>query len=75
MNLIYDNTPYQKDGTMPSEVAQALKVDWKKGTYQPIIYLSDFWILKKHLIPINDTLDGTSLNLTLNFQNYAVYYF
>ena len=21
LNLIYDNTPYQKDGTMPSEVA------------------------------------------------------
>ena len=52
---------------MPSEVAQALKIDWKMDAYEPIIYLSDFWILKKHLIPINETLEGTSLNLTLNF--------
>ena len=52
---------------MPPIVAQNLKVEWQSLIYEPIIYLSDFWNLKKDLLPLNDTLNGKSLNLTLNF--------
>ena len=60
---------------MPPIVAQNLRVDWEYLIYEPIIYLSDFWHLKKDYLPLNDTLDGKSLNLTLNFQNYRVYWY
>ena len=52
---------------MPSEISRNMKVDWTYMTYAPIIYMSDFWHLKKDFRPLNDTLDGQSLNLTLNF--------
>jgi hypothetical protein len=50
-----------------------MKIDYKLGVYEPIIYLSDFWHLKKDFIPINSTL--SELNVSLSFQNYPIYYF
>ena len=75
VNLVTDNTPYSKTGGIPSEVAKNLQVDWNIDAYEPIIYMSDFWLLKRDMIELNDTLAGKSLNLTLNFQNYQAYYF
>lgn len=75
VNLICDNSLYNKSGSMPSEIARNLKVDFATMTYAPIIYMSDFWHLKKDFRPMNDSLDGISLNLTLNFQNMDPYYF
>mmetsp|Transcript_6193 Transcript_6193/g.10045 ORF Transcript_6193/g.10045 Transcript_6193/m.10045 type:complete len:140 (+) Transcript_6193:869-1288(+) len=60
---------------MSSEVARNIRIDQRQMKYQPILYLSDFWLLKRDYVLLNDTLEGTSLNLTLNFQNYPVYYF
>ena len=75
INLVADNTPYPKTGGIPSEVSKNLKIDWNIEAYEPIIYMSDFWLLKRDMVELNDTLAGTSLNLTLNFQNFQVYYF
>ena len=55
---------------MPSEVAERLTVDPETQAYAPILYPTDFWTLKKYMVPLNESLYGTSLNLTLNFQNY-----
>jgi hypothetical protein len=41
--------------------------------YFPIVYLSDYWCLKKDLVMINDTL--SDLNLTLHFNTYSLNYF
>jgi hypothetical protein len=65
VNLVYDTSKYKRDGQMPAEVASNLKIDWINYAYEPIIYLSDFWVLKKDMPILNDTLE--SLNLTLNF--------
>ena len=46
-------------GGIPSEIAQNLKIDWGVYGYEPIVYLSDFWMLNKNLMMLNDTLDGT----------------
>lgn len=70
VNVVADNTPYPKQGGIPSEVSKNLKIDWRIDAYEPIIYMSDFWLLKRDLVELNDTLAGTSLNLTLNFQNF-----
>lgn len=51
-------------------------VDPATSTYQPIVYPTDFWVLKKYMVPMNETLfEKGELNLTLNFQNYNVFYF
>lgn len=61
---------------MPSEVAENMITDPRRGTYQPILYPTDFWLLKKYMLPMNDTLyEKGELNLTLNFQNYNVFYY
>jgi hypothetical protein len=67
INLICDKNLYNQTGNLPSELARNLKVDWTYTTYAPMIYMSDFWHLKKDFRAMNDSLDGTSLNLTLNF--------
>lgn len=41
--------------------------------YFPIMYLSDYWLLKKDLVMVNDTL--SELNLTLHFNTYSLQYY
>jgi hypothetical protein len=45
-------------GGIPSEIARGIKVDRELMAYEPIIYLSTFWNLKKNMRALNDTLDG-----------------
>jgi hypothetical protein len=77
INLVCDDSLYNKSGSIPSEIAKAFrgKIDWGTNTYQPIIYLSDWWLLKKDMRALNDTLDGETLNLSLKFKNYLPYNF
>lgn len=76
INLVADHNNYPTNvaGSIPPEISKSLKPHWDqrqiKG-YEPIIYVSDFWCLKKDMMLLNDTLDGTSLNLTLNLQPYS----
>jgi len=37
------------------------------------MYLSDYWLLKKELVMVNETVD--ELNLTLHFNTYSLNYF
>lgn len=50
-----------------------MKFDFATMSYQPIIYLSDFWLLKKDLVMVNETVD--ELNLTLHYNTYSLNYF
>lgn len=47
-------------------------MDFERYTYQPIIYMSDFWVLKKHMVEMNETVQ--SVNLTMNFHTYPQWY-
>lgn len=77
INLLVDHSKYSKSSqaAIPPEIAKALKTDLDKNAYEPIIYLSDFWNLQKNMVELNETLDGTNLNLTLNFQMFWPMYF
>jgi len=54
LNVICDHTTYAKNamhtGAMPPAVAANLKVDDAVDAYEPILYLSDFWHLKKDYV-------------------------
>ena len=62
LNVICDHSKYPKDsmhtGAMPPAVAANLKIDSEALAYEPIIYLSDFWHLKRDFVQLNDTLEG-----------------
>lgn len=70
--LVLDTTSYTSN-SFPPPVANAVKLDFDTMTYDPIIYLSDYWVLKKNLILVNETVP--ELNLTLHFYTYSLTYF
>jgi hypothetical protein len=55
------------------QIANALKLDYDTMSYEPIMYLSDYWLLKKDMVMINETVN--ELNLTLHFDTYSLNYF
>lgn len=72
--LVYDNTAYQTaDGGPPIQIRGSMNIDHKTNSFYPIIYLSDYWCLKKDLVMVNDTVP--ELNLTLHFNTYSLHYF
>lgn len=70
--LILDQNTYTTK-SLPPPVAKNIKFDLETMTYDPIIYLSDYWLLKKDMVMINETVD--ELNLTLHFNTYSLNYF
>lgn len=70
--LIHDTTAYQLT-SLPPPVADAIKINEQTHTYWPIVYLSDYWLLKKDLVMVNESV--SDLNLTLHFDTYSLNYF
>jgi hypothetical protein len=73
--MIYDDTKYVIKGGIPSEIASNLHVNWDMFVYEPILHLSDFWLLKKDMVPMNETVLERGLNLTLNFEHLGAYWY
>ncbi|TNV80823.1 hypothetical protein FGO68_gene13054 [Halteria grandinella] len=71
--LIYDNSAYQMPQGPPIQIRERMKIHHDTNMYEPIIYLSDYWLLKKDMVLINDTLP--SLNLSLHFNTYSFNYY
>ena len=56
LNLVTDNTIYDENMSLVHEfVKPFLQVDKIYGVYNPIMYASDFWVLQKNMILLNDT--------------------
>ena len=70
--LIYDTQQYNMN-SLPPPIAKNIRVDEQTHTYWPISYLSDYWLLKRDLVMINESV--SDLNLTLHFDTYSVNYF
>jgi len=55
----------------PQTVQQApfkkLKLFPDLGIYQPMLYVSDFWLLEKDYMALNETLAGQPLNLSISY--------
>jgi hypothetical protein len=71
--LVYDNTAYQMPQGPPPQIKDKFKIHYETNMYEPIIYLSDYWVLKKDLVLVNETV--SELNLTLHFNTYSFNYF
>jgi hypothetical protein len=56
LNLVTDHVVYDESMSMVHEfVKPFMQVDYTSGTYNPIMYASDFWVLQKNMILLNDT--------------------
>ncbi|KAF3935751.1 hypothetical protein ABW19_dt0209699 [Dactylella cylindrospora] len=43
----------------------------KNGWFYPVIFVNDFWLLKDHMVPINDTVPSQPLHISIyNIQNW-----
>lgn len=58
--LVYDTNAYSLDST-PPQIKEALTVDPRTHHYYPILFFNEFWVMKEHLILVNETTP--SLNL------------
>jgi Cleft lip and palate transmembrane protein 1 (CLPTM1) len=47
------------------QLVDVLSFDSVSKTYQPVLWLNDFWILRDYLVPMNETLDEVPLHLSL----------
>ncbi|CAG8615179.1 13598_t:CDS:10, partial [Ambispora leptoticha] len=83
LNIVFDNAmlPYsQFPPVITSEITleSSGKRDpsGKHGYYLPIMYVNDFWILRDHMTPINETVKTLPLNLKfypLSFVKFQLY--
>ncbi len=74
--MIYDPTSYslaEGGSGPPAPIVKHMRIDGMLNHYFPVIYLSDYWCLKKDLIHLNETTPD--LNLTLHFNTYSLNYF
>merc|ERR1719350_550705 len=64
---VFDQTVHSI-ATIRNSPFKKLKAYEALDMYQPYLYLSDFWLLEKEYIPLNNTLLGAKLNLTLTYS-------
>ncbi|GMH33600.1 hypothetical protein BSKO_01434 [Bryopsis sp. KO-2023] len=61
--MVDDFTRYS-DAGVPPHIAPLMNFD-EDGNYLPMIFFNQFWILKENMIPINDTIDSTPIEITV----------
>ena len=47
------------------QVKNHLNPNFESMTYYPTIYFNEFWMLRDHLIPVNDTVKEVQISLDL----------
>lgn len=66
VSLVYDTSTHTA-ASLTAGPLQDLQLRLASGEYEPMIDISDFWLLEKHFIPLNDTLIGEPQTLSLSF--------
>ena len=54
LHLIFELATYKGRGELIPYIKDLYKIDYFTGLYEPIVYLSDFWVLDRDLIPVNN---------------------
>ena len=64
---VFDQTVMNAQ-TLSQGPFKKLTVFLELHVYQPFFYISDFWLLEKDYVPLNMTLEGQSLNVSLSYS-------
>ena len=62
--LLYDDITYGA-GAIPPQLKR-LKLNRAEYTYEPLFYVSDFWVLRDVLVPLNETISEVPLALSFS---------
>ena len=54
MHLVFDVSKYKSRGDLIPQLKDYYKIDYFTGLYEPILYLSDFWVINRDLIAVDD---------------------
>lgn len=65
INIIDDHTPWVR-GSVPQPLDEFIEFEPQTGKYYPIVYLNDYWNLRRDYQPINDTVKELELFLTFS---------
>ncbi|KAL8429881.1 hypothetical protein Efla_004695 [Eimeria flavescens] len=66
VSLVYD-TAAHTPATLAAGPLQGKFLRLATGEYEPMLDISDFWLIEKHFLPLNETLIGEPLTLGLSF--------
>lgn len=57
-----DHTVYPGNG-VPQQIKDSMNFVKAAGRYFPKLYFNDFWSLREHQFPLNETLDEIQLEI------------
>ncbi|GIX62489.1 transmembrane CLPTM1 family protein [Babesia caballi] len=73
VNLVYDTAAHVQN---PKDVYfNAYQVYEAEGVYDPLVYLSQFWVLEEHYQCVRPEMDGSSLELQVHFSTCSPTYY
>ncbi|CAM9138865.1 unnamed protein product [Chrysoparadoxa australica] len=55
---------------IPPNLAGHITFDNTTGNYHPIVYINEFWLQLKHLVPINETVETLPLTISYNMISF-----
>eukprot|EP00928_Gymnodinium_smaydae_P023842 TRINITY_DN19510_c0_g2_i1.p1 TRINITY_DN19510_c0_g2~~TRINITY_DN19510_c0_g2_i1.p1 ORF type:complete len:692 (+),score=179.07 TRINITY_DN19510_c0_g2_i1:104-2077(+) len=64
---VYDQTVYNRQN-LQQPPFRLLKTLPEEGVYQPFLYMSDFWLLEKDYLALNESVADQRLNVTLSYS-------
>eukprot|EP00891_Asterochloris_glomerata_P007997 jgi/Astpho2/7997/fgenesh1_pm.00119_%23_6_t len=51
---------------IPAQIAPHMSLDPVRMEYAPTLFFNEFWLLRDHLIPLNETVDEVTLHFSLS---------
>ncbi|KFH00443.1 cleft lip and palate transmembrane protein 1 (clptm1) protein [Toxoplasma gondii VAND] len=64
--LVFDSSQHSPQNLRVGPM-QNIAIRPADAAYDPVLFHSDFWLLERNFVPLNETLAGLPLNLTLSF--------
>lgn len=61
LHLVHDFTRYPRGG-LPPQIAEKMRFD-EEGNYYPTLYINEFFVMREHLYPINETTPSLPLRM------------
>lgn len=74
ISMVHDSYSYVK-GEFDPRFAKDLKINEHEMYYEPVLYISDFWLINDYLMPLNETVSSVNLNIifdTLWLQKFLL---
>jgi hypothetical protein len=68
LHLVDDHTMYPRNG-IPPQLQGSFHI--VEDVYFPVVYFEEFWVMKEHRIPVNESV--TELGLEMSFEPIALW--